>query len=140
MELNTIIFRLVLITLLAGAVGLERGYHKKPAGFRTNILVGIGSALFTILSANFPGTGALDASRIASQIVIGIGFLGAGTIIHAERAVYGLTTAATLWVVAALGMAIGAGFYREAIVAFILIMVVLLLFRWLENWIGEKQE
>jgi len=118
-----LVARLILGFVLSGLVGLEREVSLKPAGLRTHILVGLGSTLFTVLSLQaFPGS---DPSRVAASIVVGIGFLGAGTIIKTKEKVIGLTTAATLWIVASIGVATGAGFYVLAIVATILAFSVL---------------
>ncbi len=112
-----LLVRLVLAVVLGGAVGWERERSSKPAGLRTNILICLGAALFTDLSIRFGGLaigGAVrDPARIAAQVVTGIGFLGAGTIIQARGTVTGLTTAATLWVVAGIGMSVGGGSYVE---------------------------
>lgn len=121
--------RLGLAAILGAAVGLERELSEKPAGLRTNILICLGAALFSELSIHFtwwgsPGTPA-DPGRIASQIVSGIGFLGAGAIIQSRADVRGLTTAATIWVVAAIGMAVGAGALIPAIGGTVLILLVL---------------
>jgi putative Mg2+ transporter-C (MgtC) family protein len=118
-----LVARLVLGFILSGIVGLEREVSLKPAGLRTHVLVGLGSTLITILSSHaFPGS---DPSRVAAAIIVGIGFLGAGTIIKTEEKVMGLTTAATLWIVASIGVATGAGFYILAIVTTILAFSVL---------------
>jgi len=118
-----LVARLILGFVLSGLVGLEREVSLKPAGLRTHVLVGLGSTLFTVLSLQaFPGS---DPSRVAASIVVGIGFLGAGTIIKTQEKVIGLTTAATLWIVASIGVATGAGFYLLAIVATILAFSVL---------------
>jgi putative Mg2+ transporter-C (MgtC) family protein len=118
-----LVARLILGFVLSGIVGLEREVSLKPAGLRTHILVGLGSTLITILSLHaFPGS---DPSRVAASIIVGIGFLGAGTIIKTEEKVIGLTTAATLWIVASIGVATGAGFYLLATVATILAFSVL---------------
>ena len=116
--------RLVLAAVLGGAVGLERELREREAGLRTHLLVSVGAAVFTVVSAygfsDFHyGSRAgitLDPTRIAAQIVTGIGFLGAGAIIRQGLSVRGLTTAATLWVVAAIGMASGAGYYSVAVI------------------------
>lgn len=122
LELELVV-RLILGFVLSGLVGLEREVSLKPAGLRTHILVGLGSTLFTVLSLQaFPGS---DPSRVAASIVVGIGFLGAGTIIKTKEKVIGLTTAATLWIVASIGVATGAGFYLLAIIATILAFSVL---------------
>jgi putative Mg2+ transporter-C (MgtC) family protein len=127
-----LLFKLLLATFLGGAIGFEREIAGKPAGLRTNILICVGAALFTHLSISiaqigFTPSGAPygDTTRIAAQIVSGIGFLGAGAILHAHGAVVGLTTAATIWVVAAVGAAVGAGAYVEGVGTSVLIILVL---------------
>ena len=118
-----LVIRLILGFVLSGIVGLEREVSLKPAGLRTHVLVGLGSTLLTILSLQaFPGA---DPSRVAASIIVGIGFLGAGTILKTKEKVIGLTTAATLWIVASIGVATGAGFYILAIIATILAFLVL---------------
>jgi putative Mg2+ transporter-C (MgtC) family protein len=119
-----LMFKLALATLLGGAVGLERELGGKPAGLRTNILICMGAVLYTSLSVDMAGARA-DPGRIAAQIVTGVGFIGAGTILHARGAVVGLTSAATIWVVAAVGVALGAGHYLEAMGATLFVVVVL---------------
>jgi putative Mg2+ transporter-C (MgtC) family protein len=119
-----LVIRLILGFVLSGLVGLEREVSLKPAGLRTHLLVGLGSTLLTILSLQaFPEEA--DPSRIAASIIVGIGFLGAGTIIKTKEKIIGLTTAATLWIVASIGVATGAGFYLLAIVTTILAFCVL---------------
>lgn len=121
--------RIGLAALLGGAIGMERGYRAKEAGFRTHFLVALGAALFMILSAHgFNGVlvsenHRLDVSRIAAQVVSGIGFIGAGTIIFQRQVVHGLTTAAGLWVTAAIGMAAGAGMYALATFTTVLVLI-----------------
>lgn len=110
-KLDTLI-RLVMALVLGGAIGLEREYRSKDAGFRTHFLVALGSAVFTIIS-QFGFSGG-DPARVAAQVVSGIGFLGAGTIIFQRNFIRGLTTAAGLWVTAAVGMACGVGMYLLA--------------------------
>ena len=106
--------KLILAVLLGGLIGYEREIKHRPAGLRTHILVSLGSALFTILSLNaFPGS---DPARVAAGILVGIGFIGAGTVLQTREKVIGLTTAASLWVMSAIGMAAGAGFYSAAII------------------------
>jgi putative Mg2+ transporter-C (MgtC) family protein len=128
-----VVARLVLATVLSGLVGVEREFHRKAAGLRTNVMVGLGSAIFTIASMRaadlFPGLITVDPTRIAAQIVTGIGFLGVGTILYDKdrSSVIGLTTAATLWVVAAVGMAVGMGLYTEAIVSTVLVFFTFLI-------------
>src|SRR5437773_4965936 len=116
--------QLCLATLFGGAIGLERELGGKPAGLRTNILICIGSVLYTKLSITM-ATGNADPTRVAAQIVTGVGFIGAGTILHARGMVVGLTSAATIWVVAAIGVALGAGFYLEAVGTTLLVLLVL---------------
>jgi putative Mg2+ transporter-C (MgtC) family protein len=103
-----LVWRLLLAAALGAAVGLEREYRQKPAGLRTNILIALGSAVFTILSISM-GHDSGTADRIAAQIVTGIGFLGGGAILRSGNTVHGMTTAATIWVNAAIGMAAGLG-------------------------------
>ena len=122
-----IVIRLGLIAVLAGVIGLEREYHRRPAGLRTNVMVGIGATLVTLASIRtielWPHVTAVDPSRIAAQLISGIGFIGAGVILHERnRKVIGLTTAATLWVVCGLGIAVGMGLFMEALTAFALVM------------------
>src|SRR3979409_282684 len=116
--------QLGLATLFGGAIGRERELGGKPAGLRTNILICIGAVLYTKLSITMVH-GAADPTRIAAQIVTGVGFIGAGTILHARGAVVGLTSAATIWVVAAIGVALGSGYYNEAVGTTLAVIVVL---------------
>ncbi|GAB4037910.1 MgtC/SapB family protein [Spirosoma gilvum] len=116
------LIRLGVALIIGGLIGVEREYHGKAAGFRTMIMICVGSALFTIVSGRIGSDG-----RIAANIVNGIGFLGAGIIFREESRVKGLTTAATVWAVSALGMSIGAGFYDIALVGFVVILGSLLL-------------
>jgi putative Mg2+ transporter-C (MgtC) family protein len=117
------LIRLLVITIISALIGIEREYHHKPAGLRTNVMVGLGSTLMTIASLKVleiaPAPEGVDPARIAAQIVTGIGFIGAGAILRpvggGNQNVIGLTTAATLWVVCGLGIAVGMGFYFEAI-------------------------
>lgn len=126
---TTFLAHIAVAALLGGAIGLERGYRAKEAGFRTHFLVALGAALFMILSAHgFDGAlvtenHRLDVSRIAAQVVSGIGFIGAGTIIFQRQTVHGLTTAAGLWVTAAIGMAAGAGMYLLATFTALLVLI-----------------
>ena len=117
--------RLTAGLVLGAIIGWERELHRQPAGFRTHSLVALGAALFAIISGyGFTGSNA-DPTRIAAQIVSGIGFLGAGTILHYRGNIRGLTTAASLWAVAAIGTATGTGLYVLAVVGTILILIIL---------------
>jgi putative Mg2+ transporter-C (MgtC) family protein len=119
-----LLVQLVLAVVLGGAVGIERELRGKPAGLRTNILICVGATLFTVLSYRLSENRG-DPGRVAAQILTGVGFIGAGTILHLRGAVTGLTSAATIWVVAAVGMALGTRAYVEALGATLLIMLVL---------------
>ena len=126
------ILRLFAATVMGGIIGMERGYRAKEAGVRTHFLVALGSALFMIISQfgfeavlSLPYNIRLDPSRIASQVVSGIGFIGAGTIIFQKHVVKGLTTAAGLWVTAAIGMTCGSGLYVLAIATTLLVLLCL---------------
>jgi putative Mg2+ transporter-C (MgtC) family protein len=131
--------RLVLAAFLGAAVGLEREIHEHPAGMRTHLLVALGSAAFTILSiAAFPAPGA-DPARVAAQIVTGIGFLGAGAILKEGLSIHGLTTAASLWVAAAIGMAAGAGTWVTAVTITVIAIVSLWPLRIIaERFVGKN--
>lgn len=133
-----LVIRLVLAAALGAAIGLEREIHDHPAGMRTHLLVSLGSAGFTVLSiAAFPGS---DTSRVAAQIVTGVGFLGAGAILKEGANVRGLTTAASLWVVAAVGMGAGAGALAVAIAITIIVIVSLWPLRRLsERYVGRER-
>jgi putative Mg2+ transporter-C (MgtC) family protein len=128
-----VLLRVVLAGALGGAVGAERELREREAGLRTHMLVAVGAALFTIVSAyawsdfSFSQRGGItfDPTRIAAQIVTGIGFLGAGAIIRQGLSVRGLTTAASLWVVAAIGMASGAGYYSAAVITTVVVLISL---------------
>jgi putative Mg2+ transporter-C (MgtC) family protein len=125
-----VLLRVVLAAALGGAIGVEREIREREAGLRTHMLVSVGAALFTLVSAyawrDFEFSNAsgvtFDPTRIAAQVVTGVGFLGAGAIIRQGLSVRGLTTAATLWVVAAIGMATGAGYYSAATITTILVL------------------
>lgn len=126
--------RLMLALLLGGAIGIEREYRAKEAGFRTHFLVALGSALFCLVSQFGFGVDLKDSSRVAAQVVSGIGFLGAGTIIFQKNVVRGLTTAAGLWVTAAIGLACGTGMYLAAVLT---TAMVLLGLEVLNYWIPQ---
>jgi putative Mg2+ transporter-C (MgtC) family protein len=133
--------RLLLAAILGAAVGLEREIHDHPAGMRTHLLVSLGSAGFTVLSiAAFPAPGA-DPARVAAQIVTGIGFLGAGAILKEGVSIHGLTTAASLWVVAAIGMAAGAGAWVTAVTITVIAIVSLWPLRLIaQRFVGKNRD
>jgi putative Mg2+ transporter-C (MgtC) family protein len=139
-----IIIRLVMSTLLGGAIGLERESLNRPAGFRTHILVCIGSTLIMLLSFHifeeFVGRTNLDPARLSAQVISGIGFLGAGTILKEGLTVKGLTTAASLWTVAGIGLAIGAGFYIGAITTTFIVFLTLVFFSRVEGFIVSRKQ
>ncbi len=124
-----LLVKLIIAVLLGGVIGFERELAGKPAGLRTNILICVGAALLMDLSVRIgiteQGTRIGDPARIAAQVVSGVGFLGAGTIMQSQGMVTGLTSAATIWVVAAIGMAVGAGYYVEGLGAGLLVTFVL---------------
>ncbi len=137
--LSKTLVRLTLAAVLGGIIGLERELKRRPAGLRTNMFICFGSAMFTILSTELASEfGIGDHTRIAAQIIPGIGFIGAGSILHAKGSVSGLTTAATIFVVASIGMACGGGLYLPAIFATLLIFVALRVLGWLERWLNLK--
>ena len=129
--------RIVLAVVLGGIIGLERELGDKPAGLRTIILICVGACMFTIVSQIVGGPD-WDSTRIAAQIVSGIGFLGAGAIIRDRQSVIGMTTAATIWAVAAIGMACGFGLWMLAIHGTVVILVALLVFEEIEKRIGAR--
>lgn len=128
--------RLLVAGLLGAIIGLERELTGKEAGLRTMILICVGAALFTEMSQVLGAAQSGDPTRIASNIVTGIGFLGAGTILHQGATVKGLTTAATIWVAAAVGMAAGAGDYVRAAGTTVLVLLILVPLRWWEERSG----
>lgn len=141
-----IMLRLLLAVLLGGLLGLEREFHKKSAGLRTYALVSLGAAFFTIISLeaykvsiNLPGI-AFDPARIIGQIVLGIGFLGGGLIVLRDYQVEGLTTAAGIWVAAAIGGAVGMGFYFPAFFVTFLAVGILSALRMLELKMFDKKD
>src|SRR5262245_23715767 len=132
-----LLIQLVFAVVLGGAIGLEREMRGKPAGLRTNILICVGATLFTVLSIRMTAQSG-DPSRVASQILTGVGFIGAGTILHTRGAVTGLTSAATIWVVAAIGMALGSGAYVEALACAVLVLAVLTGLEPLERLVARR--
>jgi putative Mg2+ transporter-C (MgtC) family protein len=142
MDLLEITLKLLLAVALGGMIGLERESSLKPAGFRTNVLICLSATMMMILSDLFFGTDPApsgDRMRMAAAVITGIGFLGAGTIIQARGAITGLTTAATIWSVAGLGLVIGSGFYAVALILTLIIILTLILFRRLEERHLHKQ-
>lgn len=127
------LLKLLLAVVAGGAIGLERELHHKAAGFRTLTLICIGAALITLLDGHINGAG-----RLMANIVTGVGFLGAGVIMHEASRIRGLTTASAVWVSAALGMAIGAGAYFAAAVGLVVVMLVMTIFLRMERWIDSR--
>jgi len=138
---NQIIYRLILSVLLGGFIGLERQIHQRAAGLRTHILVCLGSALIMLTSLYifdiYKNVANLDPARIAAGVITGIGFLGAGTIFRQKDQVTGLTTAASLWAVSAIGLAVGCGFLSAAFVTTALVLVILFVIRKFERYLGK---
>ena len=137
MPLVDLMLRLLLAAGLGAAIGIERETRQKPAGLRTNILIALGSALFTMLSIDIGGVGSTP-DRIAAQVVTGMGFLGGGAILRSGRNVHGMTTAATIWVNAAIGMAAGAGQFAMAIAGTLITLAVLALLPPLEEYFARR--
>ena len=146
LQWGEVLLRIILAGVLGGAIGAEREIREREAGLRTHMLVAVGAALFTIVSAyawtDFQFSTregvTFDPTRIAAQVVTGIGFLGAGAIIRQGLSIRGLTTAASLWVVAAIGMASGAGYYSAAVITTVLVLVSLWPLRILAYRIFER--
>jgi putative Mg2+ transporter-C (MgtC) family protein len=136
---------MLVSALLGTLVGVERQLGRKPAGLRTHVLVCVGSTMFTLLTVHAVkdfGGGNVDPTRIIHGVITGVGFLGAGSIMRQEGYVHGLTTAASIWIVAAIGTAAGVHAYPLAAVGTALALVVLEAFRWVEKWLtpaGEDQ-
>src|SRR5215831_5025746 len=135
----SILGKLVLAALLGGVIGLERQIREKPAGLRTNILICVGSTLFMSISTKVAALVGGDPTRIAAQIISGIGFLGAGAVLHSHGFVLGLTTAATIWVVAGVGMALGSGMYMVAIFATAMSLLTLYFLSFIEDRIQGRR-
>lgn len=127
--------KFLMATLLCGLIGAEREFRSKQAGLKTMIMIGLGSTLFTILSIKI---GLSSHDRIASNIVTGIGFLGAGVIFKEDNQVKGLTTACVIWIVAAIGMAIGSGYFEQAIGVTLVVLVALFTFPFLEEMVEQR--
>jgi putative Mg2+ transporter-C (MgtC) family protein len=132
---QTEVNKLLLATLLCGIIGTEREFRGKQAGLKTMIMIGLGATLFTILSIKI---GPTSQDRIASNIVTGIGFLGAGVIFKEDNQVKGLTTACVIWIVAAIGMAVGGGYYEQAIGVTFVVIAALLIFPFVEIFVEHR--
>lgn len=143
LSIETIIFRLVLSIILSGAIGIERESLRRPAGLRTHILVCVGATLVMLTSfhmlTEIEGIATIQPDRLSAQVISGIGFLGAGTIIREGSNVKGLTTAAGLWAVACIGIAVGAGFYAGAIGSALLVLFTLIAFGGIEKHLGDSK-
>lgn len=137
MEWTTIVIRLAVSIAIGGLIGLERELEHKPAGLRTIILVCLGSTIFMLIGLEL-GLVSSEMGRIVAGVVTGIGFLGAGAIIRARGEVYGLTTAATIWLSSGLGLAIGIGYYILAVIASVFILVVLRILGIVERALSKK--
>ncbi len=137
--LRSILVRLAVAALCGAVVGLERDLHRRPAGLRTSLFVCMGSALFTILSGEVARVfGDPTGTRIVSNLIPGIGFLGAGAIIRERGGITGLTTAATIFVLAGIGMAIGAGLYAIAVFSVLVVLFALVVLGWVERRLEIK--
>ncbi len=130
------VIKLGISFIISAIIGFEREYRSKSAGLRTMILIGLGSTLFTILSIKVSS----DAGRIAANIVTGIGFIGAGIIFRENNRVVGITTAAIVWVTAAFGMGVGAGYYQLTVVAFLISGISLIILTPLQTWIHNRSQ
>ena len=140
---SEMIIRILMAAVLSGLIGLEREWRRHEAGLRTHILVCVGSTLIMLTSLRvfdiYKSQGGVDPTRIAAGVITGIGFLGAGAIIRSESGVRGLTTASSLWVVAALGLSVGCGFYKTSIFVTFLVLTVLLFLRKFESSLLKKE-
>lgn len=139
---SQIVIRLALSVFLSGLIGIERQLHRRDAGLRTHILVALGSCLIMLTSIYvfdiYKDKASVDPARIAAGVITGIGFLGAGTIIREREGVRGLTTAASLWFVAGVGLSVGIGFYSAAFLATVFALTVLLVLRYAEEKFFNK--
>ena len=137
-----LIVKLLSAVVLGGSIGFERELHGKVAGFRTHALVALGSALMMLVSIHmfevYRGIANVDPSRIAAQVVTGIGFLGAGTILRSGAGIKGLTTAAGLWTASGVGLACGLGYFRAAIIACVITLFILVFFAKVGKKIGGR--
>jgi putative Mg2+ transporter-C (MgtC) family protein len=142
MNIESMTLRLLLAVVLGGIIGIERETSHKPAGLRTNILICVSSAMMMIVAVLFSGkdAGSQEAMRIAAGVITGVGFLGAGAIIQARGTVHGLTTASVIWAVAGLGLAVGAGYYLISIVFTVLVVLILVLLRKIDQILYKRSE
>jgi len=140
MQILDILLKLIIAAVLGGFVGIEREMFRKPAGIRTHILVSVGSCLMMLLSKSFSSIPEADPSRIAAGVVTGIGFLGAGIIMHYRGNIKGLTTAASLWIVCGIGLAVGFGYWSGAIIATLIVLFVLTFLKSFRNKVFRRGE
>lgn len=142
MDIYLVATRLILAAILGAVIGIEREIKNRAAGFRTHIIVSVGACLIMLIGIDgigkFSSDTARDTARIAGQVISGIGFLGAGTILQKKNAVTGLTTAATLWLSAAIGLAVGIGYYEGAIIATVICLVTLISLNKISDLINKK--
>ena len=142
MDVFLVATRLILAAILGAVIGIEREIKNRAAGFRTHIIVSVGACLIMLIgidgSGKFSSDTSRDTARIAGQVISGIGFLGAGTILQKKNAVTGLTTAATLWLSAAIGLAVGIGYYEGAIIATVICLVTLISLNKISDLINKK--
>jgi len=138
MNIGEILLKLFLAIILGGIIGIERETSHKPAGFRTHILICVTSAMMMLVAERLSGTA--DAVRMAAGIITGVGFLGAGAILQSRGSVHGLTTAATIWAVAGLGLAVGAGYYVVAACFTVMVVLTLVVFRKIDRALFSRAE
>ncbi len=141
MNIVDVLIKLALALVLGGAIGLERETSRKPAGFRTNVLICVTSAMLVTMAEHFTSANAAGSDsvmRIAAGVITGVGFLGAGAIIQSRGSIHGLTTASVIWAVAGLGLVIGAGYYVEAAAFTAVVILTLIVFRKVESFINRS--
>ncbi len=136
MDWKTYIIRLAVSVFIGGLIGIEREFEHKPAGLRTIILVCLGSTIFMLIGIELGGA---DLARITAGVITGIGFLGAGAIIRAKGEVYGMTTAATIWLASGLGLAVGAGYYFLATLATLSVLIILRILGFIEIKLPKRK-
>ena len=142
MDIFLVATRLILAAILGAVIGIEREINNRAAGFRTHIIVSVGACLIMLIGIDgigkFSSDTARDTARIAGQVISGIGFLGAGTILQKKNGVSGLTTAATLWLSGAIGLAVGIGYYEGAIIATVICLITLVSLKGISDLINKK--